>query len=86
MSNDTVHVLGAAGFAGAQLAALIDAHPHFALGTITARADAGRRLVDLYPEYRVGAVCTEPDLAAIAPGSSRPCAIRTPRPRNWSPN
>lgn len=68
MSTDTVHVLGAAGFAGAQLAALVDAHPHFALGTITARSDAGRRLVDLYPEYRVNRVLTELDLAAIAPG------------------
>jgi len=68
MTTDTVHVLGAAGFAGAQLTALVDAHPHFALGTITARSDAGRRLVDLYPEYRVGAVLTELDVASIAAG------------------
>jgi N-acetyl-gamma-glutamyl-phosphate reductase len=64
----TVHVLGAAGFAGAQLAALIDRHPFFSLGTITARADAGRRLVDVAPEYRVEKRLTEIDLAAIAPG------------------
>lgn len=63
-----VHVLGAAGFAGSQLAALVDAHPYFSLGTITARADAGRRLVDVHPQYRVTAVLTEPDLEAIAPG------------------
>ena len=68
MSGETVHVLGAAGFAGAQLAALVDAHPYFALGTITARSDAGRRLVDIYPEYRVTATLTEPDVDAIAPG------------------
>jgi N-acetyl-gamma-glutamyl-phosphate reductase len=68
MSADVVHVLGASGFSGAQLAALVDAHPHFALGTITARADAGRRLVDVYPEYRVTTTLTEPDLERIAPG------------------
>ena len=68
MSNDTVHVLGAAGFAGAQLTALIAAHPHFDLGTITARSDAGRALVDLYPEYRVDTLLTELDVDALAPG------------------
>lgn len=50
-----VHVIGAAGFAGAQLAALVDAHPSFELGQITARGDAGRRLVDIAPQYRVEA-------------------------------
>jgi N-acetyl-gamma-glutamyl-phosphate reductase len=68
MSRETVHVLGAAGFAGAQLAALVDAHPYFALGTITARGDAGRRLVDVYPEYRVTTTLTELDLTRIGPG------------------
>jgi N-acetyl-gamma-glutamyl-phosphate reductase len=68
MTAGVVHVLGAAGFGGAQLAALVDAHPHFALGTITARADAGRRLVDVYPEYRVNKTLSELDLEQIAPG------------------
>lgn len=68
MSGPAVHVLGAAGFAGAQLAALIDAHPGLALGTITARGDAGRRLVDVYPQYRVTQVLGELDIDAIAPG------------------
>jgi N-acetyl-gamma-glutamyl-phosphate reductase len=53
VSAGRVHVLGAAGFAGAQLAALVDAHPRLELGAITARADAGRRLVDIAPEHRV---------------------------------
>lgn len=69
-----VHVIGAAGFAGAQLAALVDAHPAFELGQITARADAGRRLVDVHSQYRVTRELTvyEPeaveagDLAAVA--------------------
>ena len=64
----TVHVFGAAGFAGAQLAALIDRHPGLELGAITARGDAGRRLVDVAPEYRVMRVLEAPDLALVAPG------------------
>lgn len=64
----TVHVVGAAGFSGAQLAALVDAHPHFDLGQVTARADAGRRIVDVAPEYRVDAVLQELDLDAVAEG------------------
>lgn len=64
----TVHVIGAAGFTGAQLAALVDAHPYFSLGQVTARADAGRRIVDVAPEYRVDAVLQELDLDAVASG------------------
>jgi N-acetyl-gamma-glutamyl-phosphate reductase len=64
----TVHVFGAAGFAGAQLAALVDAHPHFALGAITARGDAGRRLVEVAPEYRVQKELTPPDASVAAEG------------------
>jgi N-acetyl-gamma-glutamyl-phosphate reductase len=64
----TVHVFGAAGFAGAQLAALIDRHPGFDLGVITARGDAGRRLVDVAPEYRVERVLEPPDPGSVAAG------------------
>lgn len=64
----TVHVIGAAGFAGAQLAALIDAHPHFTLGQVTARGDVGRRIVDVAPEYRVDAVLVQLDLAGVGQG------------------
>lgn len=64
----TVHVIGAAGFTGAQLAALVDAHPYFSLGQVTARADAGRRIVDVAPEYRVDAVLQEFDLDGVAAG------------------
>jgi N-acetyl-gamma-glutamyl-phosphate reductase len=66
--SPVVHVFGAAGFAGAQLAALIDRHPQLELGVVTARADAGRRLVDVAPEHRVEAVLSAPDPAAVAPG------------------
>ena len=64
----TVHVFGGAGFAGAQLAALVDAHPHFRLGAITARSDEGTRLVDIYPQYRVAAALQSPDPALAARG------------------
>ena len=63
-----VHVIGAAGFAGAQLAALVADHPWFELGQITARSDAGARLVDVAPEYRVDRQLQPLDLDAMAPG------------------
>ena len=63
-----VHVIGAAGFAGAQLAALVDAHPQFELGQITARADAGRRLVDVAPQYRVDRILRAYEPEDVAPG------------------
>jgi N-acetyl-gamma-glutamyl-phosphate reductase len=64
----TVHVIGAAGYAGAQLAALVDAHPHFTLGQVTARGDAGMRIVDVAPAYRVDAVLQDLDLGALRAG------------------
>lgn len=63
-----VHVIGAAGFAGAQLAALVDAHPVFTLGQLTARADAGKRLVDVMPQYRVTRELTVFEPEAVEPG------------------
>jgi N-acetyl-gamma-glutamyl-phosphate reductase len=62
-----VHVFGAAGFAGAQLAELVDRHPSFELGVITARGDAGRRLVEVAPQYRVDRVLEAPEIEAVAP-------------------
>ncbi len=46
-------VVGASGFAGALTAALLWRHPRISLEAVTARTDAGRRLDDLYPRYRV---------------------------------
>jgi N-acetyl-gamma-glutamyl-phosphate reductase len=63
-----VHVFGAAGFAGAQLAALIDRHPSLELGAITARGDAGRRLVEVAPEHRVERRLEPPDVEAVDAG------------------
>ena len=64
----TVHVFGAAGFAGAQLAALVDEHPSLELGAITARGDAGRRLVEVAPEHRVERRLEPPDIELVEPG------------------
>ena len=48
-----VAVLGAAGFAGALCASLVERHPSLELTMVTARSDAGRRLDHLYPRHRV---------------------------------
>lgn len=48
-----VAVIGAAGFAGSLLCALVDRHPDLTLGLATARGDAGRRLDTLYPQLGV---------------------------------
>src|SRR6202050_1698783 len=58
----SVAVVGAAGYTGALSAKLLDRHPSFELRWITARSDAGRRLDELYPHYRVPMVLEELDL------------------------
>ncbi len=58
----TVAVFGAAGYTGALTARLLHRHPHFRLEAVTARADAGRRLDDLYPHHRVPLVLEELEL------------------------
>jgi N-acetyl-gamma-glutamyl-phosphate reductase len=48
-----VLVVGASGYGGALAAHLLWRHPFFELGHVTARAEAGMRLDELYPRYRV---------------------------------
>jgi N-acetyl-gamma-glutamyl-phosphate reductase len=48
-----VAVVGAAGFAGALCASIVQRHPRLDLTAVTARSDAGRRLDHVYPRYRV---------------------------------
>lgn len=57
-----VAVLGASGYAGALTAALLWRHPWFELVAVTSRSDAGRRLDDVHPRYRVPLVLEELDL------------------------
>ncbi len=51
--GEKIAVIGAAGFAGAVAARLVDRHPHFQLGAVQARSDVGERLDALYPQHRV---------------------------------
>ncbi|HWY89467.1 MAG TPA: N-acetyl-gamma-glutamyl-phosphate reductase [Solirubrobacteraceae bacterium] len=55
-------VAGATGFAGALAAQLLWRHPQFELRTVTARAEAGQRLDQLYPRYRVPLMLQELDI------------------------
>ncbi len=57
-------VAGATGFAGALAAHLLWRHPGFELVAVTGRSEAGRRLDDLYPRYRVPLALGELDLDA----------------------
>jgi N-acetyl-gamma-glutamyl-phosphate reductase len=58
----SVAVLGASGFAGALAAQLVQRHPSLDLVAVTSRSDAGRRIDDLYPRYRVPMELEELDL------------------------
>jgi N-acetyl-gamma-glutamyl-phosphate reductase len=58
----SVAVFGAAGFTGALTARLLYRHPAFELQAITARAEAGRKLSELYPHHRVPLELEELDL------------------------
>ncbi len=57
-----VAVLGASGYAGALSAQLLWRHPAFELAAVTSRSDAGSRLDELHPRYRVPLVLEEFDL------------------------
>ena len=60
-----VIVAGASGFAGALAAELAWRHPRLELVAITARADAGKPLTELYPRYRVPLELAELDLSRL---------------------
>jgi N-acetyl-gamma-glutamyl-phosphate reductase len=46
----TAGILGASGYAGAELVRIIDVHPALELGPLVAAGNAGRRLGDLHPQ------------------------------------
>ena len=58
----SVVVAGASGYAGALAAQLLYRHPSFELAAVTSRSDAGVRLDELYPHYRVPRVLDAFDL------------------------
>ena len=57
-----VLVAGASGFTGALAAHIVWRHPRLRLVAATSRSDAGKRLDQLYPRYRVPIELTELDL------------------------
>jgi N-acetyl-gamma-glutamyl-phosphate reductase len=61
-----VAVCGAAGFAGALCAAIVQRHPELELTLLTARSDADKRHDELYPRYRVPLAIREFDADAVA--------------------
>jgi N-acetyl-gamma-glutamyl-phosphate reductase len=62
VSEQSVIVAGASGYAGALAAELVDRHPRLELAFATSRSEAGRRLRELYPRYRTEVVLSELDL------------------------
>jgi N-acetyl-gamma-glutamyl-phosphate reductase len=60
-----VLVAGASGFTGALAAQIVWNHPRLQLVAATSRSDAGKRLDQLYPRYRVPVELTELDLDAV---------------------
>jgi N-acetyl-gamma-glutamyl-phosphate reductase len=59
-------VVGATGFAGALAAAIVERHPALELTAVTARAEAGRSLHELYPRYPVTLALEPFDPDAVA--------------------
>ncbi len=60
-----VLVAGASGFTGALAARLVWHHPRLELAAATSRSEAGRRLDEIYPRYRVPIELTELDLDQV---------------------
>jgi N-acetyl-gamma-glutamyl-phosphate reductase len=60
-----VLVAGASGFTGALAAQIVWDHPQLQLVAATARGDAGKRLDELYPRYRVPLELTVLDLESL---------------------
>jgi N-acetyl-gamma-glutamyl-phosphate reductase len=60
-----VLVAGASGFTGALAAQIVWSHPGLELVAATSRSDAGKRLDEIYPRYRVPIELTELDLDNI---------------------
>jgi N-acetyl-gamma-glutamyl-phosphate reductase len=54
----TVHVVGATGYAAAELIRLLDAHPDVAIGTLESASSPGARMCDLFPSLpQIELVC-----------------------------
>ena len=63
-------IVGASGYAGAELIRIIHAHPHFELGVIAAGSNAGSTLAQVHPQFS-----SVPALAGLVFADSTPQAI-----------
>jgi N-acetyl-gamma-glutamyl-phosphate reductase len=62
----TVHIIGASGYASAELIRLLDAHPDVQLATLESRSSPGARVCDLFPALpRITRAC-EPEGTTLA--------------------
>jgi len=61
-------IVGGTGYTGVELLRILALHPQVSIHTVTSRADAGRRVDDMYPNLRgfVDAVFSEPTEEALA--------------------
>ena len=61
-------IVGGTGYTGVELLRLLARHPNVELTAVTSRAEAGRRVSDLYPNLRghVDLCFTEPDIDTLA--------------------
>ena len=70
MHMTKVAIVGASGYAGAELIRLVDAHPQFELGAIAAGSNAGSTLGAVHPQFS-----SVPDLASRVFVESTPKAL-----------
>ena len=85
----TVAVLGASGYTGAELLRLLAAHPYFEVVAVTASANEGAAVADMYPAL----AAAYPGLRLGPPKPPRPKAqtsfsalCPTAPPRSWCPS
>ena len=70
MHMTKVAVVGASGYAGAELIRIIHAHPHFELGVIAAGSNAGSTLAQVHPQFS-----SVPEIASKVFTDSTPQAL-----------
>ncbi len=70
VENAKVAIVGASGYAGAELIRIIHSHPHFELGAIAAGSNAGANLAEIHPQFSA-----VPELAAKVFVASTPAAL-----------
>jgi N-acetyl-gamma-glutamyl-phosphate reductase len=69
-SPSSAAIVGASGYAGAELIRIIHSHPHLELGAIAAGANAGANLAEVHPQFS-----SVPELASKVFVESTPAAL-----------